>query len=361
MDGSGKRGWRWWGRARAAPPPPDGRTWLHPSELPDFGRLPNHPTAPVGARGARLAGAILVVGVAVAAAALATSTDSTPTAQPMTANVTYSVADLPSTVQSVAGRTVDLTITTPGHVATVAAMALPNDLAVTTAAIPQAALLTGWIPGRPTFPVTWVGRDAVLGFSIVRLSRPVRALELAALPANASVIALSPVITGPTTRPRFTWSDTSLGDPTLKANGVVSYLATASDRNLNGVPGAVAVDHTGRVVAVLATDGQWYSAQFVARVATIVATGHGCHASLNVAGQSAQGGGALITNVPLTSQSRGHLQAGDVVTVVNDHDIDSWATLLTVLYLTPAGTEAHLTVLRGTRTDHEVVRLACAL
>ena len=361
MDGPGKRRWRWFARGGAAPPPPDARTWLHPSELPDFGQLPNHPAVPVGARGARLAGVVLVIGVAIAAAALATSTDSTPTPEPMTSNVTYSVTDLPADVQTAAARTVDLTITTPGHVATVAAMVLPHDLAVTPAAIPQMALLTGWVPGHPTFPVTWVGRDTAMGFTIVRLGRPVRALVLGALPANAAVVALSPMITGPTTRPRFTWSNTSLGDPTLRANGVISYLATASDQNLNGVPGAVAVDHVGHVVAVLATDDLWFSAQFVARVATIVATGHGCHASLNVAGRSAQGGGALITNVPLTSQSRSHLQRGDIVTVVNHHDIDSWSTLLTVLYLTPAGTNAHVTVLRGTRTYHEVVPLACAL
>lgn len=304
---------------------------------------------------------MLVLVVAGAAAALTTSHDSTPPAQPMTQNISYSVTKLPAVVRPSAQRTVDLTITTPGHVATVAAMALPGSLAVTTTPIPRAALLTGWVPGHATFPVTWVGRDPLTGFSIVRLSRFVEPLSLAPLPANTSVIAISPVIAGPAQRPRFTWSNTNLGDPTLRAYGVLNYLATKSDQNLNGVPGALAIDLTGHVVAVLAANEQWYSAEFVARVATIVANGHGCHATLNIAGASAQGGGAQVLNVPRTSQSRGHLQQGDIITKVDQHDIDSWETLLTVLYLTPAGTDAHLTVLRGTHTVHTDVHLACAL
>ncbi len=329
--------------------------------MPDFGQLPDYPVAPVGARGARLAGVVLVVVVVGAGAALATSHVSTPIAEPMTQNVSYSVAKLPAVVRPSARRTVDLTITTPGHVSTVAAMALPGNLAVTTTPIPRAALLTGWIANHATFPVSWVGRDPLTGFSIVRLSTPVKPLVIASLPANTSVTAISPVIIGPAERPRFTWSTTTLGDPTLRAYGVVNYLATQSDHNLNGVPGALAIDSTGHVVAVLAADQQWYSAQFVARVATIVAHEHGCHATLNIAGASAQGGGAQVTNVPRTSQSRGHLQQGDIITKVDKHDIDSWQTLLTLLYLTPSGTNADLTVLRGTHTVTTVVRLACAL
>ena len=152
-----------------------------------------------------------------------------------------------------------------------------------------------------------------------------------------------------------------LGDPVVHAAGVVSYLATRSVANLDGVPGALAVDAQGDVVAVLGSQGQWFAARFVARVADIVATGHGCHASLNVATTSAQGGGAQVTNVPRTSQSRGHLQQGDIITKVDNHDIDSWETLLTLLYLTPSGTNARLTVLRGTHTVTTVVHLACAL
>ena len=171
----------------------------------------------MGARGARLAGVVLVLVVAGAAAALATSHVSIPIAQPMTQNVSYSVAKLPEVVRPSALRTVDLTITTPGHVSTVAAMALPGNLAVTTTPIPRAALLTGWIPNHATFPVTWVGRDPLTGFSIVRLSQPVKPLVLAPLPANTSVTAISPVIIGPAQRPRFTWSTTTLGDPTLRA------------------------------------------------------------------------------------------------------------------------------------------------
>ena len=356
---AGSRGRRW-KRRRAAPPDPQGRTWLHPSELPDFSALPSDPRPPPP-RGVRWAGAILIVAVTGLAAALATARTSVPPDQPMTANTATQLSALPGSVRLVAARTVDLSFTLPDHVTTTSALVLPDGLAVTPTPIPSTALVTAWTARLGTFAATWIGHDTVMGFTIVRLTRHVPAPRLGALPADAAVTALSPVVTGPTARARFTWSATTLGDPVVHAAGVVSYLATPSVANLNGVPGALAVDAQGNVVAVLGSQGQWFAARFVARVADIVATGHGCHASLNVATTSAQGGGAQVTNVPRASQARGHVNVGDVITVIDGHAIDSASALDTYLYLTAAGGRAHLTVVRGTATRHVVVRLACGL
>ena len=302
----------------------------------------------------------MIVALLVGGAGLASTSQTPPANEPMSAHVTLTVGALPATVRSAAERTVDLTITTSGHVDSVAAMVLPHDLAVTTTPIARGALLTASVPGHANFPVTWIGRDVALGFTIVHLSLHVPALNFAPLPASSSVVALSPVITGPSSRPRFAWADTTLGDPTLRANGIVGYLATKSMPNFNGIVDAIAVNQAGQVVAVLSTSHLWYSAQFVARVASIVATGHGCHADLGVVGTSAQGGGVAVRTVISRSAASHHLRVGDVVTSLNGHTIDSWDTLLTVLYLTPALTRAKISFIRHSVAHHAVVTLGCA-
>ncbi len=353
--------WRWrLGRGRPTPPPED-RGWLHPSELPSFTRLPTHHVPPVAERTLRIAASLLVLGLVGAAAGFASSRDHSPPNQPMSQNVAMRLAELPPVLQRVAPHVVDLTITTPSHVTTVAAMVLPGSLAVTTAAIPHGALLTAWVTGRAPFMASWVGRDRVMGFSIVRLSQPVAPAALAPMPASASVTALAPVTTGPTVAPRFTWSTTTIGDPVLRANGVVSYLAAVPESNLDGLDDAVAVNADGRVVAVLAGGSAWYPAQFVARVAQIVATGDGCHAGLGIAGTTAQGGGVLVTHVPTSSPAHGRLRAGDVLVRLDGHSISTWTGLLTQLYLTPARTLATIDLVRGSRQTRTEVWLTCAL
>jgi len=303
---------------------------------------------------------MMVVALLIGGAALASTRSSPPVNGAMPAHVATKLTSLPANVRVAAGQTVDLTITTPGHVASVAAMVLPHDLAVTTTPIPRKALLTASIPSHLNFPVTWVGRDKTMGFTILRLGIHVPPVNLAALPASTSVVAVSPVMTGSVSPPHFAWADTTLGDPTLKANGVVSYLATQSNGNLNGFVDAVAVNSAGQVVAVLSTNHQWYSAQFVARVAYTVATGNGCHASLGVGGSSYQGGGVLISSVAKKSAAAGVLRPGDVLIKMNGQATDSLDALRTELYLTPAWTQSTLTFVRQSTTHHAEVILTCA-
>jgi hypothetical protein len=333
---------------------------MHPSELPSFESL-SATRKQVRSRLARAIATVMLAALVIGGAGLASTRGVRPVNNAMPGRVVIAVKDLPVAARQAAAHTVDLTITTPGHVTNVAAMVLPDNLAVTTTPVPHNALLTASIPSHLNFPVTWIGRDKTLGFSIVRLGIKVPALQFAPLPANASVIAVSPIMTGSVKPPHFAWANTTLGDPEVLANGVVSYLATPPYWNLNGFVDAVAVNSKGQVVAVLSTKNQWFSAQFVARVANIVATGNGCHSSLNIKGADAQGGGVLVRSVARRGASTNHLNPGDVVIKLDGHAIDSWNTLLTLLYLTPAGTPAELTYLRGSSTQHTEVILACAL
>ena len=176
-------------------------------------------------------------------------------------------------------------------------MVLPHNLAVTTTQIPADAHITGSTPGDVNFPVHWVGRDQVMGFSIVRLGRHVPALTFAPLPASKWVVAVSPILKSSTKPPQYAWANTILGDPKSDATGVISYLSTKSDANLNSFVDAIAVnsERPGRRRPL--HGHLWYSAQFVARIAYIVATGRGCHASLGIVGLTAQGGGVPVSRV----------------------------------------------------------------
>ncbi|HUX05269.1 MAG TPA: PDZ domain-containing protein [Acidimicrobiales bacterium] len=346
-------------RRRSVPPPPSERGWVHPSELPRFDDLRSAPER-VPSRLARLIASAMVIALLIGGAGLASTHSSTPPNQPMTAHIAASLAGVPAYARPAARATVDLTITTPGHVAHVAAMALRHNLAVTTTPIERNALLTGSIPHHINFPVTWVGRDNAMGFTIVKLSVDVPASSIAPLPAATSVMAISPLVTSSVDPPRFAWATTTLGDPKLRGNDLISYLATASVQNLNGFADAIAVNSAGRVVAVLSSGHLWYSALFVERVATIEATQHGCHSSLFVVGSNAQGGGALISVVTPHGPASGHLIPGDVLTSINGHTVETWSALVTMLYLTPADTPARLSFVRDGKAHHTVVEVGCS-
>jgi len=280
---------------------------------------------------------------------------------PVTPHLASALSQLPAESRTAAEHTIDLSIATPGHVEVVAAMALPHDLAVTTTQIPANAIITGSTPGHLNFHVSWVGRDKVMGFSIVRLGVHIPALTFAPLPSSKWVVAVSPILKSSTDAPQFAWANTVLGDPSIDATGVISYLSTKSDANLDSFIDAIAVNQSGQVVAVLSVDHLWYSAQFVARIAYIVATGRGCHASLGIVGVTAQGGGVTVTRVIPKSPAQYRLKRGDVITALNGKDTGTFDALDTALYLTPAYTKANVTFIRASSVHHADMTLACAL
>ena len=165
---------------------------MHPSELPSFDSLVAT-RKQVRSQTARAIASITLAALFVGGAGLASTRNSPPPNQAMPAQIVTTLNALPQVARAAAQRTVLLTITTPGHVRNVAAMALPHNLAVTTTPIARKALITGSIPSHLNFRVTWVGRDETLGFTIVRLGIKVPSSSFAPLPASTSVVAVAPV------------------------------------------------------------------------------------------------------------------------------------------------------------------------
>jgi hypothetical protein len=299
---------------------------------------------------------LLIVGGVV----LLVNRGATPPKNDLPAHLALSLNDLPASTRVAAAHTVVLTVTTPGHVVNVAALVLPNDLAVTTLAIPINAHITGTSATKSHFPVTLKGRDDVMGFSIVHLGMTIAPSKLDAMPASAAVVAVAPIVKGFDNKPEYDWTMTTLGDPSNDAHGVVRYLATKSNTSLSKFVDAIAVDPAGHVVAVLSSTRFWYPARFVAQVANVVATGHGCHAMLGVTGKSEQGGGILITKVlRFSPAAHAGLKVGEVLTNLNGTELDTWNELVSTLYLTPAYTKASITYAQKTTVHQTNVTLGC--
>jgi len=283
---------------------------------------------------------------------------SPPTDQPT--KIARSLTSLPTESRIAASDTVDLTIVNNGHLRDVPALVLPHDLAVTTTRIPVNAVILGTATHDVDFPVTLIGRDNVMGFSIVRLGVHVAALKLDALPASTSVVAVEPKLSPSSPTLEYYWTVTTLGDPTNDARGVVRYLATTSSAQLRHYVDAIAIDKKGRVVAVLSSNEQWYPARFVAEVANVVATGRGCHAELGIAGVNVQGGGVRVTKMARWSPAaHADLAVGDVLMTWNGANLNSWSQLVSTLYLTPAYTKATVTYLAHGKLKHATVSLDC--
>ncbi len=330
---------------------------MHPSELPRFEDL--EPRRPSPRSRLARAVALLVAVLLVAGGAVLLSNRGTP---PTTTTTHRNVAlgDLPAIARSVAADTVNLTIITDHGMTTAAALVLPDRLAVTTVRIPANALVKGTNARRVDFAVSLIGRDDVMGFSVVRLGTAVSPVRLDPMPASAAVTVVAPVVPYLLARPRYDWAVTTLGDPQNDSHGVVRYLTTPSGRALWGLRYAIAVDARGRVVAVLSANHQWYGAQFVARVAEVLKVGRGCHADVGITGASVQGGGVRLLSVtPFGPAAHAGLRPGDVLMTWSGRDSDDLAVLRSMIYLTPAYTNVKVTYLRGSALRTTTVTPVC--
>jgi hypothetical protein len=349
----------WWRRRKR--PPEETRHWVHPSELPSFENLETTATARPHAVTPRVVIVLMAVLLVAGGVVLMVNRGAGTPDPDSPAHLATSLAQLPASSRGAAADTVELTISFRGKITRVAALVLPHNLAVTTTVIPVNAAITGTTATKSNFLVSLDGRDNVMGFSIVHLSIPIAPSKLDPMPASAAVVAIAPVTKGFSFKaPEYDWTMTTLGDPTNDAQGVVHYLASSANTSLSSYVDAIAVDSSDHVVAVLSARHLWYPAQFVAQVAEVVATGHGCHADLGIKGTTEQGGGVRITKiVRYSAAAHARLSVGEVITAWNGKDLNTWNQLVSTLYLTPAYTHADLTYDKSTSVHHVNVTLGC--
>lgn len=332
---------------------------MHPSELPNFDSIPTYDTTKVRRHRGPLVLTSAAVVLSLASVSLALRTTSAPATAALHSHITP-ISQLPLYAQRAARASVELVFTDFGHVSATAAMVIaPGNLAVTTEPIPASASITGSSQNHSRFAVSFVSHDKALGFTLVHLAVTLPIAQTDILPVAATVLAIAPYFTERTAVPKIAWTATTLGDPIIESrNGIVSYRATPSAPDLYGWADALAVNDAGSVVALLSANNQWFSAQYIATVAQVIAENGGCHGALFIDGSTYQGGGVLVVQVK-HGPAWGRLQVGDQLKSIGGVRLDSMDTLLNYLYAEPPRAIVVVTLIRRGHFSATAVTLAC--
>jgi S1-C subfamily serine protease len=305
---------------------------------------------------------LVLVWTALGTGVLIANQGSSPTATALTTNMATSSHDLPASARSAMAGLIAITADDDGHLRTASALVGGDGhTAVTTLLLTDHDDLSASNAlGRP-LAVAVSGRDTSLGLTFLRLAQSQPTTAVAALPSATSVIAMVPNFAAHTNHPTWYWSSTTFGDPFALATSRTSTLAMKPATNFAGVVGAVAVNHSGRVVAIMSTTQNWIDATYVRRVTDAFTSAPHCHGRLGITTASAAGGGALVTAVDSTGPSALALRSGDIITQLNATSVADYESLVALLYATPGHHQATVTYLRGTATHVASLYLGCAL
>jgi S1-C subfamily serine protease len=305
---------------------------------------------------------LAVVWVVLGCSLLIANQDSPPTASALTAHVAMSSPDLPVQAQSAARGLINITADDNGHLRTASALVAGHGrTAVTTLLLTDHDDLSATTAQGRQVVVTVSGRDTSLGLTFLRLARSQPTTAVAPLPSATSVIAMVPNFTPSSHHPTWFWSSTTFGDPFALATSRTSTLAMMPATNFDGTVGAVAVNRSGRVVAIMGDTENWIDATYVRQVTDAFTSAPHCHGRLGITTASAAGGGALVTSVDHHGPSALVLQPGDIITQLNASSVTDYESLVALLYATPGHHQATVTFLRGTATHVASLSLGCAL
>lgn len=348
-------------RARAVVPPIEGRSYIHPSELPgEFEKLLSSVPAPKSRRVNAILLTVATVLLLVGSLSLYSTETSVNATQAMAEHVAPSLQAIPRVGQDAAARSIQLTTERDGRLVSGGAMIVGNgDVAVTTLPITRHDIVTGSTLQTPRMPVAWLGFDRHLGLTFLHLPHSLQKTAIAEHHAVEPVLVISPYFTSSSKTPRFAYATTTLSDPRRTTNdGIVSYLTASSPVQLRGLPGSFAIGDSGDVVAMLGKNGQWITAEYISRVAAAWLAAPNCHARLGISGIPAEGGGVLVTAVA-PGPSFNKLTSGDVITALNEKKVDTMDSIVTELYATAGHTSMVVQFLRDQQPSFVVVRLAC--
>lgn len=341
-------------------PPRDGRTFVHPSELPSFSQLISSPPEAIPRHFSTFLWGAAACALLVGSILLASTERVATITTAMPSHVVTSLQDVPQIGREAARGIIEITAESEGHLVGGGAIVVGNgSLAITTLKLVPSAAISVVSAQREHTSATVRGADPNLGLTYLALSTPQRITRIGSLAATQPVLALTPYFSPASATPRIAFAETVLSDPQhTSANGVVSYLSATSPAALHGLTGSVAVDGSGHVVALYGRTGRWLSASYVADVAMAWLARPGCHGRLGIEGVTADGGGVLVTAVR-NGPSLNRIRRGDVVTGINSEGIDSMDRLLSMLYTVPGHSPVVVHFTRHGDDRYTVVRLGC--
>ena len=338
--------------ARPAQEPP-ARSWIHPSELPNFQGeplpLPIRKAPKTGsAKVLRIAAVSITVGLigGVAFAAIGRHPS-----QPVLTSAT-SVAAAPRTIQAAASALVSLRISSSAMPSSLATGLVVDQgtLVATTAIIPSGGRVMVSSAGQDAVSSVVVASDPISGLTLLRPSTALRApAATVASPSNpepATEVWVSSTSGGALT---IKWASTSLAS--LDAPIVVQTvgLGTMTDTSSSStMAGAVLVSRDGTMLGISAPQlglHSWLPLAFVEELAATMPSSerHGC---LRITAKTAAGGGVKVVSVDSDSPALHSLEPGDVLLAVDGQHLSSISQLLDLLYTRDPGSSVTLTYQR---------------
>ena len=354
-----RRIWPWRAR-RGQVPPTEGRTYLHPSELPNFDALISSPPEQRPRRFTVSLVGVASLALLVGSSLLYSTNRSEAKTTSLPAHTVTRVNDVPHLGRRAATSVIEIASLSNSHLQAAGAIIVGNgDTAVTTLDLARGSSVFAIDAGGRRDRGRVMGHDRHLGLTYVHLSRPHHVTSVADPIATMPVLALSPYMSSRSSKPLIAYASTVLSDPRrTNLNGIVGYLSATSPDSLHALSGSVAVADSGRVVAIYSGTAQWLAAGYVASVASAWLARSGCHGSLGITAVDAEGGGVSVSAV--TSHSTAHvLHPGDVITALNQKPIGSLDELLADLYAMPGRIHVVIQYTRDSAPGFGVVRLGC--
>lgn len=352
---------------------PDGRTWVHPSELPgSFEKVALPPARPPVARRLKVVVATAASALLATGGVLLAASATAPAGATIGPHVAASIAALPKGDKGAASAMLALVIYEDQHVGTATAMVLPpGDVAVTTTPIPLGSTVEGWSPGHHWMSLTIVGGNTQLGVTVLGLpstvaTTPIGPLEPAVATGGTptSLTALA-AIPGSTHQVEFEYAPAYLSATESAVSLGNAEIATTHGESLAGViSGTVVLDGHGRAVAAsLPALGptSFVSSTFLELLAQRIVLGDaGDHGWLQLVGADTPSGDALVVSVTARGASAGLVHAGDLITAIDGTRVNSMADIGTFLYTSSPGERASLTLIRAGHPLVVSVRLAAS-
>ena len=340
--------------------PPSARPWIHPSEL-SVGQIKSAPR-PYHRRPSVVLGTAAAVIVVTGFAAFSLRNTTTP---PTTAvNTAPSVSDIPAGLRMPAESLVSITFHQGSTTEQADGVILNSQDVITTATIPTSIPIDVTLASGKNVHASVMKRDGLSNVTVLHLEAAVpHAVTQTTSATHSAVQVLSFATSAQGSTMKWAPASNLHMQQTVSHNSMPFEVMTATSA-LPAEAGNLLIDSSGTVVGVGAPDlgaTAYLPMSFVAAVGTTLSTspvtGHGY---LRIEGTDAAGGGAKITTVSPTSPGVQLLNNGDVIVRVDGKSITSIAGLVDALYVIPAGSTIHLTVLRNGATQSVAVSLAAS-
>ena len=343
------------------------RSWIHPSELPNFqatGQVPAAIPKKTSHRSrsfvAAAAAVVLVTGGIVLTTRTATQSNDT-------THWASTVADAPAYLQPTAASMVSVRISGPGVTSKAVSGLIVNagTMVAITVLLPAGSVVTIITSDHQAVTAVAVREDPRTGLTLLapRSALPAPVAEPAAMGTSSGATVLS--VTDASGKSKFTWSAAKVSSSDMPVVVKNVALGTLRVKGTSATPGSSLVAKDGSLVGIatpsLGANAYLPASTISGLASSMAATPAATHGCLKVQAMTSQNDqGAEVTVVDPTGPAQGLLQVGDLITDVGGTRVRTVSDLVDALYALPASSNVTLVVQRDGMSHRVAVTLTNA-